>query len=177
MRVWNTSGFVLRTLFAWLVLHQLFRHAGKRTVTSIGGAGNRSGIDLMLALIVGDLIDDLLWAEVPGSQFVVAAGTLVLLHVALAMLRSRSNVVWRAVQGVPVRVVGLGQPIPSAMRAERLNRRELEVLLRAEGIGPGRWKEVRAGYLENQGPLSVLLESWARPATRTDLPRISREHR
>src|SRR5688572_32716737 len=115
---------VLRTLFAWLVLHQLFRYAGKRTVTSIGGAGNRSGIDLMLALIVGDLIDDLLWAEVPGAQFVVAAGTLVLLHLTLAIMRSRIDLVRRAVEGVPVRVVGLGQPIPSAMRAERLSRRE-----------------------------------------------------
>ena len=54
---------VLRTLFAWLVLHQLFRYAGKRTVTGIGGVGNQSGIDLMLALLVGDLIDDLLWGE------------------------------------------------------------------------------------------------------------------
>ena len=167
---------VLRTLFAWLVLHQLFRYAGKRTVTSIGGAGNRSGIDLMLALIVGDLIDDLLWAEVPGAQFVVAAGTLVLLHLTLAIMRSRIDLVWRAVEGVPVRVVGLGQPIPSAMRAERLSRRELEALLRGEGIGPGRWNEVRAAYLENPGPLSVLPESWARPATRADLPRIPREH-
>jgi uncharacterized membrane protein YcaP (DUF421 family) len=166
---------IVRTLFAWLVLHQLFRYAGKRTATSIGGAANRSGIDLMLALIVGDLIDDLLWAEVPASQFVAAAGTLVLLHVALAILRQRSTRAWRAVEGVPVPIVAHGEPIPSGMRAERVNRKAVEALLRVQGIGPERWKEVRAGYLENQGPLSVLLESWARPANRSDLPRVAGE--
>jgi uncharacterized membrane protein YcaP (DUF421 family) len=163
----------LRTLFAWLVLHQLFRYAGKRTLTSIGGSANRSGIDLMLALIVGDLIDDLLWAEVPASQFVAAAGTLVLLHVMLALLRFRSTLVWRVVEGVPVRIVAHGERIPAGMRAERLNRQAVEALLRNEGIGPERWKEVRASYVENEGPLSVLPESWARPATRSDLPRIT----
>ncbi|HEU4525821.1 MAG TPA: YetF domain-containing protein [Gemmatimonadales bacterium] len=161
---------VLRTLFAWLVLHQLFRYAGKRTVTSAGGVGNRSGIDLMLALIVGDLIDDLLWAEVPGAQFVAAAGTLVLLHVALALLRSGSDVAWRALEGVPLRVIAHGAPVAQAMRAERLNRNALAALLRQDGIGPERWHEVRASYVENQGPLSVLREPWARPATRSDLP-------
>jgi uncharacterized membrane protein YcaP (DUF421 family) len=164
---------LLRTVFAYLVLHQLFRHAGKRTVSSIGGAGNRSGIDLMLALLVGDLIDDLLWAEVPGAQFVAAAGTLVLLHVTLAIARSRSAVVWRAVSGVPVRVVRHGDEVPAGMRRERINRKELRGLLRLRGMGEERRKEVRAGYVENLGPLSVLLQSWARPATKSDRERVS----
>jgi uncharacterized membrane protein YcaP (DUF421 family) len=164
---------ILRTLFGYLVLHQLIRHAGKRTVTGIESAGNRSGIDLILALLVGDLIDDLLWAEVPASQFVAAAGTLVLVHIALALLRYRSSLVWRTVEGVPVRVVGNGEPVAAGMRRERINRNALAALLRIRGIGPERWNEVQAGYVENTGPLSVLLESWARPATRSDLPRVT----
>jgi uncharacterized membrane protein YcaP (DUF421 family) len=164
---------VLRTLFTYLVLHQLFRYAGKRTVASIGGVGRQSGIELMLALLVGDLIDDFLWAEVPASQFVVAAGTLVLLHVGLALLRARGTLVWRTVQGVPVPIVARGEPIAAGMRGERINREDLGALLRAHGIGPDRWKEVRAGYVETKGPLSVLLERWAQPATRSDLPRVT----
>jgi uncharacterized membrane protein YcaP (DUF421 family) len=162
---------VLRSLFAYLVLHQLFRYAGKRTVTSIG-PNNQSGIDLMLALLVGDLIDDLLWAEVPGSQFVVAAGTLVLVHVTLALFRSRSTPVWRAVEGVPVRILEHGEAIAAGLRAERINRKGLGALLRHRGIGPERWTEVRAAYVESKGPLSVLLEPWSRPATGSDLPRL-----
>jgi uncharacterized membrane protein YcaP (DUF421 family) len=142
-------------------------------VTSIGGAGNQSGIDLMLALVVGDLIDDLLWAEVPASQFVTAAGTLVLLHITLALLRSSSTRVWRTVQGVPRRILALGEPVAAGMRAERINEEELGALLRAEGIGSERWNEVRTGYVEVNGPLSVLLQPWARPATRSDLPSVT----
>lgn len=166
---------IIRTLFAYLVLHQLFRQAGKRTITSIGGAGNQSGIDLMLALIVGDLIDDLLWAEVPGTQFVTAAGTLVLLHVTLAVLRYRSSFVWRAVEGLPARMVAHGEPIAAAMRGERINRKELAALLRRRGVSEERWNEVLAGYLENEGPLSILYQRWAQPAAKLDLPRLRRE--
>jgi uncharacterized membrane protein YcaP (DUF421 family) len=152
---------LFRTLFAWLVLHQLFRYAGKRTVTSVGSAGNRSGIDLMLALVVGDLIDDLLWAEVPAAQFV-------------AILRHRSASVASAVEGVPVQVVAHGEPAPGGMRRERISRKALTALLRLHGIGPERWGEVRAAYVETEGPLSVLRESWARPATKADRARVTR---
>lgn len=162
----------LRTLFAYLVLHQLFRHAGKRTVTSAAGAGNRSGIDLMVALVVGDLIDDLLWAEVPAAQFVAAAGTLVLLHVILSIGRWRSGLVWRAVEGVPRRIFAHGRPLASAQRAERLNANALASLLRSAGIDSSRRPEIRAAYVENNGPVSILLEPWARPATRRDRDRL-----
>jgi hypothetical protein len=101
------------------VLHELFRYAGKRTVTSIGGAGNRSGTDLMLALIVGDLVDDLLWGGGAGAQFVAAAGTL--------------------------RIMAHGEPIAEGMLSGRLVRHAVAALLREEGIGPERWHEVRAG--------------------------------
>jgi uncharacterized membrane protein YcaP (DUF421 family) len=79
---------------------------------------------------------------------------------------------WRAVEGIPVRVVGNGEPLEAGMRRVRINRKALVTLLRARGVGPERWNEVRAGYVENTGPLSVLLEPWARPATRSDLPRL-----
>ena len=166
---------LLRTLFAYLVLHQLFRYAGKRTVSSLGGGDNQSGIDLMLALVVGDLIDDLLWAEVPAAEFVAAAGTLVLVHVTLALLRHRSFRVWRAVEGVPVRIVEHGAPVVKGVRAERLNRKALSALLRHRGIGEERWADVRGAYVENKGPVSVLLEPAARPATRADLGRVAGE--
>jgi uncharacterized membrane protein YcaP (DUF421 family) len=166
---------LLRTLFAYLVLHQFFRHAGKRTVSSVGSAGNGSGIDLMAALLVGDLVEDMLWAEVPAAQFVTAAGTLVVVHVFLALLRYRSPLVWRLVEGRPRRIVAHGQPVASVMRAERLNPRAVASLLRMQGIDSGRWGEIRAAYIENDGPLSLLLERWARPATKADGRRLGRD--
>ena len=61
---------VVRIVFAWLALQTLVRVSGKRTV--------RQGtpFDFTLSLILGDMMDDFVWAEVAASQFVVAAGTL-----------------------------------------------------------------------------------------------------
>ena len=43
-----------------------------------------------MLIVIGDMFDDLLWAEVPAAQFVVGLGALVLAHVTarLAVFRS-----------------------------------------------------------------------------------------
>ena len=33
-----------------------------------------------MSLVIGDLFDDVFWSEVPAAQFVVAVGSLFLLH-------------------------------------------------------------------------------------------------
>jgi uncharacterized membrane protein YcaP (DUF421 family) len=65
---------IVRTLFGYVFLLVLIRLTGKRTVKH-GGVAN-----FVVALVVGDMFDDLVWAEVPAAQFVVAVGTLVFLH-------------------------------------------------------------------------------------------------
>jgi uncharacterized membrane protein YcaP (DUF421 family) len=62
----------LRCLVAYAFLVMLLRLAGKRTIYQ------GTAFDFVLALIMGDLLDDAIWAEVPIAQFVVAASTLVL---------------------------------------------------------------------------------------------------
>ena len=66
---------IVRVLFAYLFALALMRTSGKRSVKQ----GDPQSF--VLALIIGDMFDDLFWAEVPAAQFVVATGTLVLLHV------------------------------------------------------------------------------------------------
>jgi uncharacterized membrane protein YcaP (DUF421 family) len=66
---------VVRVLFGYFFALALIRTSGKRAVKQ-GDAAS-----FVLAVIVGDMFDDLFWAEVPAAQFVVASGTLVLMHV------------------------------------------------------------------------------------------------
>jgi uncharacterized membrane protein YcaP (DUF421 family) len=61
-----------RAVFAYVFLLVMVRLSGKQTIA------HGSTSDFVLALVFGDLIDDLVWAEVAASQFVVAAGTLFL---------------------------------------------------------------------------------------------------
>lgn len=60
----------VRIVFGWIVLQALVRISGKRTVSQ------GTPFDFTLALILGDMMDDLMWA-VPASQFIVAVSTLV----------------------------------------------------------------------------------------------------
>jgi uncharacterized membrane protein YcaP (DUF421 family) len=67
------GSIAVRGLATYVFLLALIRLAGKRVIKE--GAS----FDFVLALILGDLIDDAVWSEVPFAQFVVAASTLVLL--------------------------------------------------------------------------------------------------
>ena len=63
----------------------LIRASGKRSVKHGDVAS------FVLAVVVGDLFDDALWAEVPMAEFVVGAGTLTLTHVWPAPTRRRGG--------------------------------------------------------------------------------------
>lgn len=162
----------LRLIFTYVLLHQLLRHAGNRVVANgIGKGGEGAGIDFVLVLIIGDLVDDMLWAEVPAAQFVAAAGTLVLVHIGLGLLRQASTPWWRALEGTPAPALTRGTPLHAALRRQRVNDSALAALLRREGIDRDQWREIRAAYLENGGRLSVLRHRWAEPAIPADRAR------
>jgi len=72
-----------RALFAYVVLLVLMRVSGKRTVR------HASPFAFTLSLVLGDMVDDLLWAEVNASVFVVGAGVLLFVHTGLDVLRLR----------------------------------------------------------------------------------------
>jgi uncharacterized membrane protein YcaP (DUF421 family) len=87
MDLWR---IILRALFAYVFALTVMRIAGKRTVSH----GDTSSF--VVVVVIGDMFDDLLWAEVAAAQFVVGVGTLVLVHLSarLALLRSADGK-WR----------------------------------------------------------------------------------
>ena len=74
----------VRCVVSYLLLLMLLRGAGKR------GLQQASPFDFVLAICVGDLVDDVVWAEVPISQFVVAAVGLLTADLALSAPLRRS---------------------------------------------------------------------------------------
>jgi uncharacterized membrane protein YcaP (DUF421 family) len=80
---------VVRIVFLWSVLQVFLRLSGKRAVK------HASPFDFTVALILGDMMDDLIWAEVQASVFVVATGTLMLIHVGFDLLRYRAGLLER----------------------------------------------------------------------------------
>src|SRR5262245_18650581 len=113
-----------RVVFAYIFILILLRLSGKREVA------RATSFDFVLALILGDLFDDLFWAEVPASQFVVAAGTLVFLQVFIAVGSMLSEPFSRIVGFGDELFMRDGRFIRPAVRREQLNERDAEMLLR-----------------------------------------------
>jgi uncharacterized membrane protein YcaP (DUF421 family) len=70
----DLDGIVIRTVLSYLTLLVLVRSSGKLSVRSA------STFEFVVALIVGDIVDNAIWAEVPPLQFLVAAVSLFATH-------------------------------------------------------------------------------------------------
>jgi uncharacterized membrane protein YcaP (DUF421 family) len=65
---------IVRLVFAYVLVLVFTRISGNRTV-------QQSNVpSFVIAVVVGDMLDDVLWSEVPVSQFAVAVATLSLMH-------------------------------------------------------------------------------------------------
>ena len=74
---------IVRVAFAYALLLLLVRVSGKRTVKQ------GSPFDFTVALIAGDLVDNVIWGEAAAPTFAVAVGTLFALHTAFDVFRYR----------------------------------------------------------------------------------------
>lgn len=153
----------VRSLAAYIVLVALLRVSGKRTISQ------GHPFDFVLALVLGDMVDDLLWAEVSLARFSVAASTLVLMQTTVALAQSRSATVHSWLEGTPRIVVREGEIERAVLRAERIHEDDLAAHLRLEGVERSRWHDVQAAHVENNGRVSVLKREEARPLARRDL--------
>ena len=76
---------VARVVVAYVVILALLRVTGKTTVK------HATPFDFVIALILGDLVDDALWGDVQMSVFLVAIGSLFLVHLACDVARYRAG--------------------------------------------------------------------------------------
>jgi hypothetical protein len=70
----------VRAIVTFAILLAVVRIAGKRPIH------DGTVFDFVFAILLGDVVDDALWAEVPMSQFAVAAATLVGMQLTVGML-------------------------------------------------------------------------------------------
>lgn len=153
---------LVRTLVAYVFLLAMLRVSGKRLVAEA------TGMQLVLAILIGDLVDDAMFGSVPFAQFVVAAGALAMAQVLTGVAAFHDLRIWRFVEGVPPLLVQNGIPRRDAMRRQRISRKELASLLRLRGISAARWAEIKRARLEEEGILGVVFHEWAKPAQRRD---------
>ena len=156
-------AIILRVAFAWLFLTLLLRLSGKQTVSQL------SGRTLVVTLVLSDLIDDMAWAEVPAASFIVAAGTVVLVHAIVALAATMSDRIHAVVEGDAPILMTRGQPSKRGMRGQRVNIKELAELLRVKGVEREKWPEIDDSRIEHKGRVSAVRRAWARPVQRRDV--------
>jgi uncharacterized membrane protein YcaP (DUF421 family) len=151
----------LRASFVYLFLLIVVRLLGKREI------GSTSAFDLVVALILGEVVDEIIYGDVTMLQGVIAIGVVALWHLVNSWASFKSQFIDKLTGAPPTVIVRNGQIQRKNLARERLNEEELFSELRLMGVEDT--KEVKQATLEPNGTVSVLLEEWAKPVQRQDI--------
>ena len=151
----------LRASFVYVFLLIVVRLLGKREI------GATSAFDLVVALILGEVVDEIIFGDVTILQGVTAIVVVALWHVLNSWASYKSQFIDKLTGAPPTVVVKNGEIQQKNLARERFNKEELFSELRLMGVD--NVKEVKQATLEPNGTVSVLLEEWAKPVQRQDL--------
>ncbi|HEX2341448.1 MAG TPA: YetF domain-containing protein [Vicinamibacterales bacterium] len=158
-----------RAVAVYALILIVIRLLGKRTV------GNFTAFDLLIALMLGELVDEMIYGDVRFLQGTVAIVTLAALAAADSWVSYASRGMQRVLEGTPTVIVRDGTFDRDGMRAERMNERDVMGMLRLSGIQDIR--EVHLAIVETDGKVSVLKHDWAAPADKADVDETYKRRR
>jgi uncharacterized membrane protein YcaP (DUF421 family) len=159
---WYELGMTAaRGVLVYVVMLVVIRVLGKRTV------GNFTAFDLLVALMLGEVVDEIIYGDVSIAQGLVAIFVVALCKYATAWLTYWDHGLNRIFEGKPTEVVRHGEFVREGLRAEMMNEQEVFAALRLNDVSDMR--EVKSAIMEVDGQLSVIRESWAETATKSDL--------
>jgi uncharacterized membrane protein YcaP (DUF421 family) len=159
---WQELGLTAaRGVLVYVVMLVVIRVLGKRTV------GNFTAFDLLVALMLGEVVDEIIYGDVTLAQGLVAIFVIALCKYLTAWLTYWDHGFNRILEGKPTEVVRNGQFVREGLRAEMMNEQEVLAALRLNDVSDMR--EVKSAILEVDGQVSVIREEWAEPLTKSDL--------
>jgi uncharacterized membrane protein YcaP (DUF421 family) len=81
----SLAAIAARAVFGYLTLLLLVRASGKQSVR------HATTVQFVTAIVIGDMFDDAVWAEVSGAEFLVAVVTLFVTHWVIEYASYRPN--------------------------------------------------------------------------------------
>lgn len=154
----------LRGIGVYALVLAVLRLTGKRTI------GNFTAFDLLVALMLGEVVDEIIYGDVSMAQGVVAILVIAGMKSLTTWLTYWDHGMNRLLEGEPALIIRNGEFQRDAMRAERMNDAEALAALRLAGIDD--IKEVRLAFVETDGEISVIREKWAEPARKRDVEEL-----
>lgn len=156
----DIGRIAIRALAAYVYLLIITRAGGKRVVHQA------TPFDLVVSIIIGDLIDDAMWAEVSMPKFGAAVSAIMGCDALVKMGAFRWNWFHKLVNGSPTAVLRDGREDGHALRGEQMNEGDLAHLLRLQGIDD--WNRVHLALVERDHEVSAILKPEEEPAQKKD---------
>ena len=156
-----------RALAIYAIILVLIRVLGKRTI------GNFTAFDLLVALMLGEVVDEIIYGDVSFTQGVTAMIVIAAAKYVTAWLSLLSPGLSTVLEGRPTELVKNGEIVRQNLRSEMLNEMDVFGALRLQGISDMR--EVKKATMEIDGEISVIKEDWAEPLTKADIGKM-KEH-
>ncbi len=169
MEFQELAATALRAVGIYLLMLFVVRLLGKRTV------GNFSAMDLLVALMLGEVVDEVIYGDVRFMQGTVAIVVLAAVAYGDSLLSYWDHGMEAVLEGRPTVLVKEGDFQRASMRSERMNEKDVMSSLRKEGIQDMR--EVKLATLEQDGTVSVLKYDWADAAKKADVDRAAAKQR
>lgn len=152
-----------RATAVYVLLLIVIRALGRRTI------GNVSAFDLLVALMLGELVDEMIYGDVRFIQGTVAIVVIAGLAFGDSLLCYWDKGLEAILEGKPTLVVKGGRFHREGMRRERMNEKDVLGALRIQGIRDMR--EVEFAVVEHDGSVSAVRYEWAEPAIKADVDR------
>jgi uncharacterized membrane protein YcaP (DUF421 family) len=146
-------------VYAFMLL--TIRLLGKRSV------GNLTAFDLLVALMLGEVADEIIYADVTIPQGFLSIAVIAFWHFTNSWASYKSKFIDRLTGASPRVLVENGQIVREALAAERMNEQELWSQLRLESVDD--LNEVKRATLEPSGQVSVIKQDWAKELQKGDL--------
>jgi uncharacterized membrane protein YcaP (DUF421 family) len=147
----------------------VIRALGKRTV------GNFAAFDLLVALMLGEIVDEIIYGDVSFLQGMVAIAVIAAAESGNSWLTYWGHGFDTLLEGKPTVLVRDGRLEERGLRAERMSMKDLMGHLRSQGVQDVR--EVKMALLEDDGSVSVIRRRWAEPAQRADVEALASAER
>ena len=159
---WQELGLTAaRGLLVYAAMLVVIRLLGKRTV------GNFTAFDLLVALMLGEVVDEIIYGDVTLAQGFTAIAVVALAKYLTSWLSYLDHGLNRLFEGKPTELVRNGEVLRKGLRHEVMNEKELMAALRLQGVANVR--EVKLALMEVDGQVSVIREDWAEPLQKSDV--------
>jgi uncharacterized membrane protein YcaP (DUF421 family) len=150
-----------RGVLVYVAMLVVIRILGKRTV------GNFTAFDLLVALMLGEVVDEIIYGDVTIAQGMVAIIVVAMAKYGTAWLTYWNHGLSKILEGKPTEIVRHGELVREGMRAELMPEQDVLAALRLKGIADMR--EVERAVMEVDGEVSVIKEEWAEPLQKVDV--------